>query len=335
MRVPPIYVCPVTREPLTLAAGTLTSTTGRSYPVIDGIPHLVVGNPPTRPAVGHNRQYYESVGAVYDEGMNWLFHSFHEDEAAVRERMVDLLDPRPESRILEVGAGTCRDSLYIARRLSPIGRLFITDLSPEMLAVGRHRVEKAGLVAGGHPSIEFAVADVTALPFPDGYFDAAYHFGGANLFPDKFAAFRELARVVRVGGKVVVGDEGLPPWLLGTEFGNVLTTSNPLYAHQAPLECVPVDAREVCVRWVLGGAFYLIDFRVGDGPPPLDLDLPIPGRRGGTHRTRYYGALEGIDPVVKARAVEAAAAAGVPLAAWLQAAVQTKLGADAAPPRAA
>lgn len=322
MTDPPAYVCPVTRQPLTRAADALVAG-DRSYPVVDGVPHLVPDAAPTPPAVVQNRRYYESVGATYDAGMDWLFRSFGEDEAAVRGRMIDLLELKPDSRVLEVGAGTCRDSAHLAARLSEGGRLYVTDLSPEMLAVGRHRVGRAG----PRGPVEFAVADAGALPFPDGHFDAVYHFGGANLFPDRAKAFGELARVVRVGGKVVVGDEGLPPWLRGTEFGNVLTTSNPLYAHQAPLDAVPVCAREVCVRWLLGNAFYLIDFRVGRGAPFLDLDLPIPGRRGGTHRTRHFGALDGIDPAVKAQAAAAAAAGGTPLAAWLEDAVRARLGA--------
>src|SRR5947207_270449 len=190
MRIPLVYVCPVTREPLTLTGDALVTAGDRAYPVVDGIPHLVAGAAPAAPAVEQNRRYYESVGAVYDEGMDWLFRSFGEDEAAVRERMIDLLELRPDARILEVGAGTCRDSQHIARRLSAAGRLIVTDLSPEMLAVGRHRVGRAGLPAGGVCPIEFAVADAGALPFPDGYFDAVYHFGGANLFPDTARAFR-------------------------------------------------------------------------------------------------------------------------------------------------
>ena len=322
MTAPPAYVCPVTRQPLTAAAGALVAG-DRSYPVVDGVPHLVPDAAPAPPALAHNRRFYETVGAGYDAGMEWMFRSFGEDEAAVRCGMIDLLDLRPDSRVLEVGAGTCRDSAHLAARLSEAGRLYVTDLSPEMLAVGRHRLSAVEL----HCPVEFAVADVGALPFPDGHFDAVYHFGGANFFPDRPRAFAELARVVRVGGKVVVGDEGLPPWLRGTEFGNVITTSNPLYTHQAPLDAVPVCAREVCVRWVVGNAFYLIDFRVGRGAPFVDLDLPIPGWRGGSHRTRNFGALDGIDPAVKAQAKAAAAATGTPFAVWLEDAVRARLGA--------
>lgn len=73
-----------------------------------------------------------------------------------------------------------------------------------------------------------------------------------------------------------------------------MTTANKMYLHACPLECLPENAREVAVRWLLGNAFYVIDYRVGEGHPAIDLDLPIPGKRGGTYRTHYYGVMEGV-----------------------------------------
>src|SRR5207244_9432286 len=136
--------------------------------------------------------------------------------------------------------------------------------------------------------------------------DAAYHFGGINVFSDKELALAEMARVVRVGGKVVVGDEGMAPWRRENEHGRILMNSNRLYQNTAPLEQLPDVAREARVRWIIGDAFWVIDFRVGEGPPPVDLDLPILGKRGGTHRTRCFGVLEGVTPEDKEMAREAA-----------------------------
>ena len=126
-----------------------------------------------------------------------------------------------------------------------------------------------------------------------------------------------MTRIVKKGGHVVFGDESLPPWLEGTEFGEVIITNNALYKHKVPLASLPENARDVTVRWVLGGCFYLIDFKVGDGPPPVDLDLPHKGWRGGTLRTRYYGRLEGVTPEAREMAVAAARARGVSVHEWL------------------
>ena len=72
------------------------------------------------------------------------------------------------------------------------------------------------------------------------------------------------------------------------------------------------------MRWIIGNCFYLIDFRVGDGPPQLNLDLPHKGRRGGTLRSRYYGRLEGVTPETKELALAAVERRGCSMYEWLE-----------------
>src|SRR6185312_9190617 len=93
--------------------------------------------------------------------------------------------------------------------------------------------------------------------------------------------------------------ESMPPWLRKTTFAKTLTLTNPQFDAPLPLEHVPIEAREVNLRWIIGGTFYLIDFTVGEGEPPADFDFEIPGPRGGTRRTRYLGQLEGVRPESK------------------------------------
>jgi ubiquinone/menaquinone biosynthesis C-methylase UbiE len=293
---------------------------GRSYPIQDGIPHLIDWSAESfSPEEEREHAYYQATSDGYDAVMDWVFRSFYEDEAAFRGKMVDLLELKPGSRVLETGAGTCRDSVHIGRRVGTTGELFVQDLSSHMLSIGRERLAQAGAM----PRAEFFVGNAARLPFPDHSFDAAFHFGGINLFTDRAKAIAEMARVVRVGGKVVFGDEGLAPWLRNSTYGDILQNSNKLYRYSPPLELLPECARDAGVRWLLGGAYYVIDFRVGEGPPPLDLDLPILGRRGGTHRTRYYGALEGVTLEAKALAEQAAQASGLSLHEWLDRAVRS------------
>jgi hypothetical protein len=134
-----------------------------------------------------------------------------------------------------------------------------------------------------------------------------------------------MARVVKKGGRVVVGDEGVGPWLQETEFGRILVNSNPLYRSNAPLSLLPASARDVTCRWVLNGAFYVIDFTVGEGEPFLDLDVEFPGRRGGSHRKRYFGKLDGVAPALRQQVVDAAERDGVPLTTWLENALRRAL----------
>jgi ubiquinone/menaquinone biosynthesis C-methylase UbiE len=315
------YQCPYSGEALSLDGETLVSQSGLRYPVVDGIPHLVQADQETySPEEARENRYYEETAASYDSALDWLFRSFYADETTIRLKMVDLLELEPRHRVLETGAGTCRDTVEIAKQLDPTGEIYALDLSPRMLAVGLERLRQR--LDSPHCRLELLVGNAGRLPFRDDFFDAAYHFGGLNLFTGKRQALSEMARVVRPGGKVVVGDEGISPWLRESEYGAILMNSNSLYRHRAPVELIPECARDAGVRWLIGGAFYVIDFRVGSGPPKVDLDLPIHGRRGGTHRTRYFGRLEGVTPEAKAIAEEAAAASGLSLHEWLDRAVR-------------
>ena len=281
-----IYRCPYSGDELELRAdppngtdiqeGALVSSRGRRYPIRDGVPRLIDhGRESFGEAEKEQYQLYQGSSDSYDLGVDWLVQFFREDEAALRNRVHDLLELRPDSRVLETGCGTCRDSVHLARRLGPGGELFLQDLSANMLELGRRRMasERAGDERGCR--VEFFEGNAAHLPFADGFFDAAYHFGGLNFFTDKRRALAEMTRVVRRGGKVVVGDEGLAPWLRNTPYANTLTSLGEHYLHAAPVDLLPDCARDVAVRWVAGNAYYLIDYRVGDGPPQPDLDLVI------------------------------------------------------------
>ena len=309
------FVCPVTRQPLRPVhdgGEFLESADGRRYPVIDGVPELLAPESRQRAEAGRDQQYYRAKAREYDLGMDVLFQTFRADETAVRDRMIALLDLKAGARVLETGCGTGRDTAPLLNRA---GFVYATDLAREMLEVGRVRLEDAGV---DQSRVSLFVSDAMALPFPDRFFDAAYHFGGINLFPSVERGIAEMARVVKPGGKVVFGDEGLGPWLADSEFGKILVNTNPLYRHRIPLERLPVSARDVACRWILNGAFYVVDFVVGEGEPALDLDVEFPGWRGGSHRTRYYGRLDGVAPELRQQVLDAAAREGISVHAWLE-----------------
>lgn len=264
--------------------------------------------------------YYRAKADEYDHGMDVMFRTFGVDEREVREQMLALLRLTPETRLVETSCGTGRDTVRLAER---VAALYATDLSPEMLAICRGRLDEARVP---RDRVRLLVSDAMRLPLADASVDAAYHFGGLNEFDDPARAIREMVRVVRPGGRVVFGDEGLGPWLLDTEYGRILLNSKPLYRHQPPLARLPASARDVACRWIIGGAFWVVDFTVGDGEPFLDLDVEFPGWRGGSHRTRYYGRLDGVAPALRQQVIDRAAAEGVSLTAWLERTLREKLG---------
>jgi SAM-dependent methyltransferase len=261
--------------------GKLICECGRVYDVVEGIPHLV--HPTTLlPSDAEFQLKYDVGAADYDSGLAWLFEAFRVDEDKVRDALVDLLELRAGARVLETGCGTGKDSARILGRIGQTGTLYAQDLSIGMLGVARRKLKAADA------TVEYVLSNASYLPFADGAFDAAFHFGGVNTFSERRRALCEMARVVRPGGKVVVGDEGIAPWLRRRVFGRILVRANPLYAHRPPVAELPQNAAEVRLQWIIGNAFYVIDYRVADGPPSVDVDLPIPGKRD-TLRSRYCG----------------------------------------------
>ena len=191
------------------------------------------------------------------------------------------------------------------------------DLSPKMVYVCREKMGEYDQEMDFSCGLHYFISNGAYLPFPDDVFDVVFHFGGFNQFGDLKRSAQEFARVTKIGGRVLYGDESVAPWLRGTEFERIVCTNNPLFSHHLPLETIPQCARDVTVRWIMGNCFYVIAFIKGDGPPPLNLDLPHAGRRGGTMRTRYFGNLEGVTLETKRIAQEAAARSGLSMHEWL------------------
>ena len=121
-----------------------------------------------------------------------------------REALCDILKPSPGERLLEVGPGTGYYSGHVARELAPGGSLTVLDLQPAMLDELMRRADADGIA-----NISPVRGDAQALPFPDATFDAAFLVATLGEVPDKPRALRELRRVVRPGGRVVMG-EGQP-----------------------------------------------------------------------------------------------------------------------------
>lgn len=320
-----IYICPESKRPVKcvevdsqgdeILAGRLVSESGREYPIVGGIPDLTFP-PVLESAQREALTYYNGAASVYDDVAHLSFTIQQTDETTARRGFVDLLELSPGHRVLEIACGTGRDSENIVARLDETGAFFVQDLSRAMLERCRQRL--------GDPrtSVEYSVGNACHLPFPSGYFDAVFSFGGLGVFGDIKGALREIVRVAKIGAKVVVGDESMPPWLYESEYGRILLNNNPLFRASVPLGDIPVQARGVTLRWVVGGVYYLLDFRVGEGEPKADFDLEIPGKRGGTLRTRFYGRLEGVKPETHELAVKARDKSGKSMHEWLDSVVR-------------
>jgi ubiquinone/menaquinone biosynthesis C-methylase UbiE len=324
------YRAPQSHAPLRLEQDCLVSTDGRRFSIENGVPNLL-WPPELSDIEARTKNEYDRVAErIYDAALNWQFAALHEDEETVRELMVDMIDPKPGARILEVGCGTGRDSFRLARRLDASGELFLQDLSSGMVHTCVRRMSEYDREMRFRCGLHYSISNATWLPFPSDSFDAVFHFGGFNEFSDGKKTAEEFARVVKPGGTVLFGDESVGPWLRDVDFGRIVTTNNPLFAHKLPLESLPVCARDVNIRWIMANCFYVITFKKGDGPPPLALDLAHQGWRGGTMRSRYYGVMEGVTPEAKELARQAAAMEGVSVHEWLDRLVRGQASRDIA-----
>jgi ubiquinone/menaquinone biosynthesis C-methylase UbiE len=118
-----------------------------------------------------------------------------------RSRLREILGARPGERLLEVGPGTGYYTLEVAEWLGADGRLDILDLQQEMLDHTMRRAEERGLA-----NITPTQADATRMPYEDESFDAAYLVTVLGEVHDQDAALRELARVLKPGERLVVGE---------------------------------------------------------------------------------------------------------------------------------
>jgi ubiquinone/menaquinone biosynthesis C-methylase UbiE len=118
-----------------------------------------------------------------------------------RRRLDVLLQARAGERMIEIGPGTGLQSLHVAPQLGAGGELAIVDVQQEMLD---HVMARAATRSIGNISPH--QADARALPFDDGAFDGAYLVTVLGEVPDRLAALTELRRVLRPGGRLVVGE---------------------------------------------------------------------------------------------------------------------------------
>ncbi|MEW5965100.1 MAG: class I SAM-dependent methyltransferase [Pseudomonadota bacterium] len=145
---------------------------------------------------------YRRWAPVYD-------HTFGRVAAEGRKHAVELINRR-QGRVLEVGVGTGLSLPAYARHLDIVG----IDLSPEMLEKAHERVDEEGLthVTGLHEM------DAGNLQFPDNSFDTVVAMYVMTVVPDPEIVMRELARVAKPGGEVMLvnhfsQEEGVRGWV--------------------------------------------------------------------------------------------------------------------------
>jgi len=220
-------------------------------------------------------ELFEGLPERYDQLSAAL--SFWQDPRW-RRALVDEVAPKADEKMLDVATGTGMVAAELRRRAdcSVVG----IDQSPEMLGAARARF------AGENSSVELVQGQAEQLPFADASFDAVTFTYLLRYVDDPAATMRELARVVRPGGRVASLEFGVPPWLparaawrcytaiglpvLGrmasrdwSEVGRFLGPSIRGFYEKHPVERIAgywedAGLREVKVRWMsLGGGVVM------------------------------------------------------------------------------
>ncbi|MDJ0787838.1 MAG: methyltransferase domain-containing protein [Myxococcota bacterium] len=142
------------------------------------------------------------------------------DTRRLNQRMFEILDPQPGQKILELGSGHGRMLRRIARAVAPGGIAVGADPSEVMRRVARRHLHRE-LAAGTARLVEGAAA---SLPLPDAGFDQAASVHTLYFWPDLDAGLRELHRVLRPGGRLLMAfHDGADPAILSKLPANIYT----------------------------------------------------------------------------------------------------------------
>jgi ubiquinone/menaquinone biosynthesis C-methylase UbiE len=109
------------------------------------------------------------------------------------------LKPHAGEKVLDLGCGIGGAASAIADETGPTGLVAGIDISAALIEVARRK-------AGNRAGMEFKTADASAIPYPDGFFDAARTERVFLYLPDRLAVLREIKRVVKAGGRVCLMD---------------------------------------------------------------------------------------------------------------------------------
>ena len=138
---------------------------------------------------------FDSVAARYDLMNDVMSAGLHRLWKATAIAQANV---RPGQRVLDVASGTGDLALAFAKKVGPQGKVVMSDINGEMLQRGRNR-----LIDAGYPT-EAVVCDAEHLPFPDNDFDLVTVAFGLRNMTDKPAALRQMHRVLKPGGKLMV-----------------------------------------------------------------------------------------------------------------------------------
>lgn len=183
---------------------------------------------------------------------------------------------KPGETVVDLGSGGGLDVFLAAAKVGPGGRAIGIDMTDEMLALANANAAKAGLA-----NVEFHKSTIDKLPLADAAVDCVISNCVINLAPDKPAVFREIARVLKPGGRLAVSDialkRPLPPEI-GKDimaYVGCIAGAIPIEAYRAALCDAGFTSVEVVDSGADLNAYLAVEEQSGCCSPAMSSELPI------------------------------------------------------------
>ena len=148
------------------------------------------------------RKLFDNIAPEYDR-LNHIL-SLNIDKGWRKKAVREIADIDKPMKVLDVACGTADFTIEIAQKVAPGSKVTGVDISEGMMAIGREKIQRAGL------SAELSVADCEALPYPDGTFDRISVGFGVRNFEHLEVGLCEMFRVLVPGGKLVILELSVP-----------------------------------------------------------------------------------------------------------------------------
>lgn len=148
-------------------------------------------------------EVFHSVAGKYDLMNDLMSMGIHR---LWKRFTIELSGVRPGHQVLDIAGGTGDLTMKFSDLVGPSGKVVLADINASMLQVGRDRLIDRGYAG----NIEYVQADAERLPFPDNSFNVVSIAFGLRNVTDKDQALRDMARVLRPGGKLLVLEFSTP-----------------------------------------------------------------------------------------------------------------------------
>jgi demethylmenaquinone methyltransferase/2-methoxy-6-polyprenyl-1,4-benzoquinol methylase len=143
----------------------------------------------------HVRGVFDSVASKYDVMNDLMSMGLHRVWKAYTVQVANL---KEGDQVLDIAGGTGDLAMAFAKKVGTTGRVVHTDINEAMLSTGRDRLVDQGL------ALPTLVCDAEKLPFPDGHFNVVSVAFGLRNMTHKDVALKEMCRVLKPGGKLLV-----------------------------------------------------------------------------------------------------------------------------------